>query len=146
MTDVTVTVAQKISAPVDKARAAITDPQWEKWLPFIKSAECAGTSAGSSRVCVMDMPGTEMDGYELKETILGVDADAGSLAYSIENPPMPLSNFSGSVVAQSGEDGSTTVVWTANFQADSENVEMLRGAIIGQYQAGIGALEAYASA
>ncbi|MEL6433187.1 MAG: SRPBCC family protein [Pseudomonadota bacterium] len=145
MTDVTVSVAQKIAAPVAKARAAITDPQWEKWLPFIKSADCAGTAAGSSRVCVMDMPGTDMDNYELKETILGIDAEAGRLAYSIENPPMPLSDFSGSVEAQSREDGSTTIVWTANFKADAENVEMLRGAIIGQYQAGISALEAYAS-
>lgn len=93
----------------------------------------------------MDMPGTEMDDYEQKETILGVDMEVGSLAYSIENPPMPLSDFSGSVAAKSAEDGSTTVVWTANFQADPENVEMLRSAIIGQYQEGIGALEAYAS-
>ncbi|MEM7730100.1 MAG: SRPBCC family protein, partial [Pseudomonadota bacterium] len=84
-------------------------------------------------------------GYVLEETIREVDAEAGRLAYAIANPPMPLTGFEGVVETREGDDG-TTIVWTANFDAKEENVEMLRTAMIGQYQAGIAALELAARA
>ena len=140
-----VTVAAPVGGSLAEIRKAIADPQWEKWLPFIKSAACDGAAAGASRVCILSAPGTAMDDYELHERIKENDAGTGRFVYAIENPPLPVAGLV-STVESSEVDGKVMISWTAVFDAEPTNVEAARQAVIGMYSGGIAALDAYACA
>ena len=139
-----VTFAMKIEAPLEIVRAAIADPSWSKWVPFLKSDRCEGDSAGSQRTCTLSHPDPQMDGYQLQETIVENDKAAGRFAYAIENPPMPVENLKGCIETTQIEGGTVIASWTAQFEAAPEILAEVRAMTIQMYQMGLQGLETYA--
>lgn len=141
-----VTFAMTLDAPLSEVRKAIADPEWHKWAPFLTNTVCEGSMAGSKRVCTMASPDPTMNGYKLQETIEDIDEEAGLLAYSIQNPPMPVENLAGVVEASANEADEVIVTWAATFEAEPDTLEQIRLVMVETYQAGLQGLEAYAQA
>ena len=139
-----VTFATSINAPLAVVRAAISDPSWNKWVPFLGAAEYQSETAGSRRICTMTAPGTEMDGYQLRETIEENNKDAGRFIYTLQNPPLPVENFLGTVEANEDGKGNVVASWTATFEATPDVLEQAQLTLIQMYQGALTGLEAYA--
>lgn len=137
-----ITFARQIDADLATVRAAIADPVWSKWIPFLKSSRCSGEAAGSTRVCVMADPTGKMDGYQIQERITENDPMRGRFAYTISNPPLPVRGFSGVVETQAAGP-KTLLMWTATYQVDPVNAAMAKDALMGMYQGALDGLNEY---
>lgn len=138
-----VTFAASIDKQLDVVKAAITDLAWSKWVPFLKADKFESDVAGSKRVCILASPDPQMDGYEMRETIDENNKEEGRLAYSIENPPMPVQNLHGVIETTQTETGQVVVSWTSYFEAEPEVLEQVRPMTIQMYQMGLQGLETY---
>ncbi|UWR14893.1 SRPBCC family protein [Sulfitobacter sp. M368] len=143
-TSASVSFATHIDAPLDAVRAAVHDPAWSNWIPFLKSDTCHGDTAGSARVCVMAHPDPQLDGYELQETIVENDRDTGRFGYAIKNPPFPVENLGGVVTTEQTDNG-VLAIWTAHFDADPAVLEEIRPMMVQSYHAAFQGLESHAN-
>lgn len=139
-----VTFATSIDAPLSVVRAAINDPSWNKWVPFLQATEYRSETAGSNRVCTMAAPGTEMDGYQLQETIEENNKEEGRFIYALHNPPLPVDNLLGTVEAKEDEMGKVIATWTATFEATPDVLDQAQPTMIQMYQGALMGLEVYA--
>lgn len=142
-----VTYSQPMTAPLDAVRRAVADPAWSRWIPFLSSDRCDSESGavGSGRVCVMAHPDPQLDGYELRETIVENDVEAGRFGYTIANPPMPVENLGGTIEIAPAEDGTVIATWTAAFDATAENLAAVRPMMLQSYRGAFAGLDAHAN-
>ncbi len=72
------------------------------------------------------------DGAELQESIEEINHEARRFRYAINESPMPISDYMGTVEVSDADGGGTVVSWSAEFdvveEARDEIVAMLNGA------------------
>ncbi len=133
MKQTSVTVVQKIQAPVDAVWETISAIGGvDKWSGMIKTCRVEGSGAGAKRFCTMT------DGGELNENIDLVDHEKKVFQYSIPEPPMPIKDYVGTMkIKETGKNGETEVTWSATFKVEEANESEIRAMLEGAYADGI---------
>ncbi len=120
-------ITHTIRAPVDDVWRAISGiGGLDKWFPIIATCEVTGNGIGATRVCGL------ADGAKLYETVKEIDDEARRFRYSIDDSPLPISGYLGTVEMHAvGDD--TELSWSAEFDVDPAArdaiVTMLEGAL-----------------
>ncbi|MCZ6894409.1 MAG: SRPBCC family protein, partial [Gammaproteobacteria bacterium] len=94
-------ITKSINAPSEKVWAAISAiGGLDKWFPIIAACEVNGSGVGAKRICTMP------DGAKMHETIEEIDHDAMRFRYAINESPMPISNYMGTVEMKAAGDAT----------------------------------------
>ena len=119
-----------IPAPVDDVWSVAGDyARIYEWHPFVKSTQIkAGPAAdqvGSIRFCTLE------NGVQLLETQTARSETERTYSYSIDDSPMPMKNYTGTVrVYPITENDTTFIEWHMTFDpnpgAETELPAMLR--------------------
>jgi hypothetical protein len=117
----------RIDASPDKVWAAVSDfGGLDAYFPPVARVEASGSGVGMERQC------TFPDGAQISETLLELDHDARSLRYDVHDPnPFPFEGYTATMQVNDLTDGSSELVWSAEFTAmgmsDVEVTDMLDG-------------------
>lgn len=133
----TVTVSHTIDAPIDRVWAAISAiGGLERWFPVIETCQVEGTGVGARRICGL------ANGATLYETVRTIDHAAKRFQYSIDESPLPVSNYLGTVALSDAGGGRTVLSWTAEFDVDEGHRDEMKGMFAGALGDGIRGLGA----
>lgn len=123
----------EIAAPADQVWDLIRDfGGIDRYTPGV-DVTCDGEGEGAVRTIAMG-------GASIVERCEKRDDDAKVLQYSIQESPLPLSNYL-STMKVSGSGDSSTLEWSATF--DSDNEEMASQIVAGIYDGGIKAIQGH---
>jgi hypothetical protein len=96
---------------------------------MISHSEVKGQGVGCERTCTMNSEQGEMT---IKEVITEFNDSEKHLKYSVQNPPIPVTNMENSIAVKGLGEGSE-VTWESYFDAEESQVEeissMLQGMI-----------------
>jgi len=123
----------EIQAPADVVWEIVGDPaRIREWVPALS----ASTLEADRRACTME------DGAEIVERILEHSDEHRYYVYEITSSPLPLRWFR-SQLSVHGHDGHAHVLWQAQFEAESADLEPeLAGAFERIYREGLATLRA----
>lgn len=103
----------EIHAPADEVWALVGDPtRIGEWVPALASS----SSESDTRSC------TTTDGAEIVERILDRSDEKRHHIYEITSSPLPLKHYR-SMIAVHGHDGHSHILWEAQFEGESPEVE-----------------------
>ena len=129
-------ITKNINAPSEKVWAAISGiGGLDKWFPIIATCEVTGSGVGAKRVCGMP------NGAKMHETIEEINHDTKRFRYSINESPMPISNYMGTVDMKESGNG-TELSWTAEFDVPAEARDEIVSMLTGALSAGVDGLAA----
>ncbi len=110
----------------------------EAWLPLIDRSEVDGAGPGATRIC------TTRDGGRLVERLEELDDNERRLVYTIQEAPMPVHDYRSTmrVLADDRDASTSTVVWTARFEAPDDAADDLAESMRSVYASGLDGLRA----
>lgn len=131
-----VAMTQKLSAGADKVWGRIGGfGALHEWHPAIEKTEMEGSGVGAKRDLFL------AGGGNVIERLDAEDSAGRSYTYTILDSPLPVANYQSTIKVVDNGDGSCTVDWSSNFDADGAPEADAVGAIQGIYQAGFDALK-----
>ena len=132
-----VAMKQKLSASADQVWGRIGEfGTLHEWHPAIDKSELDGSGVGAKRNLYL-----AGGGGNVHERLDAEDAAGRSYTYTILESPLPVANYQAVIKVLDNGDGSCTVDWSSNFDADGAPEADAMGAIQGVYQAGFDALK-----
>lgn len=130
-----VAMTLKLSASADQVWTRIGKFEGlHEWHPVIEKSEMEGSGVGAKRNLFL------AGGGNVHERLDAEDAAGRSYTYTILESPLPVANYQSTIKVVDNGDGSCTVDWSSNFDADGASDADAEGAIQGVYQAGFDAL------
>ena len=104
------------------------------WMPGVESCELEGEGIGSVRKITMG-------GNVVSERLETLDDDARTIAYSIQEGPIPVQNYL-ATISVTATDGGCHVDWTARFDTpDGVPAEAIADGLKGAYGGTLRALK-----
>ena len=106
------------------------DALWQKigafcavgeWHPMLAKVTSEGEKAGSLRTA------EGRDGTRQTERLLDVAPVRRSYRYRIENTPMPVRGYTAELRVEDNRDGTSTIVWSADFEPTSDEHRATEG-------------------
>lgn len=107
----------------------------ENYSPIARSVT-QGSGEGMLRSCFMP------DDAEIKETLTKVNNDAKEMQYIITEGPFPFTDYL-STVKVVGDENTSTISWSAEFNAEEANQKPMQELLSGFYNNIIESLESY---
>ena len=125
-----------IDASPDKVWAAVSDfGGLDAYFPPVARVEASGSGVGMERQCTLP------DGAQISETLLELDHDARSLRYDVHDPnPFPFEGYTATMQVNGLTDGSSELVWSAEFTAMGMSDEEVTDMLDGLFQQGVDGL------
>lgn len=136
----TLTVSRTIGAPADVVWGILSDFADVSWIPVATDVQVAGEGPGMTRTIQGSAP------TPVVERLDRIEPDRKTLAYEIENNPLPVSKFRAvATVSADTQAPCATVTWEVDYEPDGEDAAA-RGGIESIYGAMAGWLEEAARA
>jgi len=105
---------------------------------FVEAIETC-TSDGSGVGTVRTL--TLQDGGVVKEKLQSLDNENRVLTYTIEESPMPISNYTGTMRVRRLKDNQSEFIWSSEFDVPDESADEIKGALEGLYSLGVQGLQ-----
>ena len=86
-----------------------------QWHPMLSRVDSEGEHAGSLRMA------EGSDGSRQVERLLEAAPERHAYRYRLESTPMPVRDYTAEFRVDSNEDGTSTVVWSAQFEPLSDD-------------------------
>lgn len=101
---------------------------------FVEAIETC-TSDGSIRTLTLQ------DGGVVKEKLQSLDNETRVLTYTIEESPMPISNYTGTMRVRRLKENQSEFIWSSEFDVPDESADEIKGALEGLYSLGVQGLQ-----
>ena len=104
------------------------------YVEVVSTIEMHGEGVGARRVLHLE------DGNSVVETLQALDAEAMTLSYTIDESPLPVEAYTGTMKVTALDDGRAQLEWSSTFMAKGASDDDAKAAISGIYQMGFDGL------
>lgn len=131
-----VEVSRRVGEPAKRVWRAIgVFSDVVMWHPLLVSVKSDGNKVGARRIAVAQ------DGSRQVERLQAHDPERRFYCYAIEQTSMPVRDYVGELRVDDCGDGTSTVVWSADFEVTDGNQAGTVSAVEQFLQAGVDSLE-----
>lgn len=106
-----------------------------KWHPLLARVDCEGERTGCRRTA------EGQDGSRQVEQLLEASPEGHFYRYRMESTAMPVRDYVGEFRVESDGDSGSTVVWSAEFEPDSDNERQAAESVHSFFKTGLDHLE-----
>lgn len=106
-----------------------------QFVEAVETCEADGSGAGTVRTLTLQ------DGAVVKEKLESLDSENRVLTYTIEESPMPISNYTGTMKVERLNDNQSEFTWSSEFDVPDESADEMKTALQGLYSLGVEGLQ-----
>jgi len=132
------TIAKKMDVPADKAWDAIKQfGRLDVWFPSMAECTIEGEGIGSLRHLTL-----EGGLGDITDRLVAIDEESHRVTYERTESPFPVTAYIGNVEVFDSFDSLAVVVWTVDFESESEVSEAVAAILKDAIAAGLDGMEA----